>query len=74
MLLISGRFGLILVLASLSLSIGRMASSTLAALPLEIVQAVALLAIYGLAMIIAALIVRALRGLKPMLSKIGEED
>ena len=60
MLLISGRFGLVLVLFAVFLSYGRTRFEALATLPAEALQITSLLAIYGSAALTVAVIVRGL--------------
>ncbi|CAN7598458.1 hypothetical protein [Bosea sp. LjRoot237] len=73
MLMISGRFGLVLLLASLFLSAGR-STSPLSRLPEQVVQIVDLSAIYGFAMIAAAIVIRSFTWLCRTLTEIGDGD
>jgi hypothetical protein len=61
MLLISGRFGLVLVLFAVVLWFGRSRFEALAALPNEADQIVTLLAFYGFATVVVAFIARSAR-------------
>jgi hypothetical protein len=74
MLLISGRFGLVLVFFAVFLWFGRTRLTTLATLPIEALQLAAVLAFYGLAVIAVALVLRAARWMQQTIASMSEAE